>query len=199
VLLIIDEYITGFGRMGKFWASEYWDIRPDIVMFAKGLASGYMPMACVGITEEIYEGMTKRDTPFAHVYTYGGHPVSCAVALKTIEILIRENLIEKAAETGRYVQGRLSNIQKQLPYVGDVRGSGLYFGIELVANKDTKEPFDPEKNVSITIRARLYEKGIIVGGFGPNNITLGPPLIITRDEIDYVLDGLEWAIKSIEP
>ncbi len=199
VLLIIDEYITGFGRMGKFWASEYWDIRPDIMMFAKGLASGYMPMACVGIAEEIYEGMTKTDMPFAHVYTYGGHPVSCAVALKNIEILFRENLIEKAAKMGVYLRDRLSHIQKQSPYVGDVRGSGLYFGIELVANKETREPLDPEKKVSVGIRAQLLEKGIIVGGFGPNNITLGPPLIITREELDYVLDGLERAIKSMEP
>jgi adenosylmethionine-8-amino-7-oxononanoate aminotransferase len=199
VLLFIDEYITGFGRMGKFFASEHWDIRPDIVMFAKGLASGYMPMACVGITEEIYEGMTKWDAPFAHVFTYGGHPVSCAVALKNIEILIRENLIEKAAKMGAYVKERLDHIQKQSPYVGDVRGTGLYFGIELVVDKGTKEPFDPRKNVSVGVRARCYEKGIIVGGFGPNNITLGPPLIITQDEIDYVLDGLESGIKSIEP
>jgi adenosylmethionine-8-amino-7-oxononanoate aminotransferase len=199
VLLIIDEYITGFGRMGKFFTSEYWDIKPDIIMFAKGLASGYLPMACVGITEEIYEGMTKNDTSFAHVFTYGGHPVSCAVALKNIEIIERENLIEKAEKMGVYAKDRLKNIQKQSPYVGDVRGMGLYFGIELVANKDRKEPFAPEKNVSVGVRARLYEKGIIVGGFGPNNITLGPPLIITKDEIDCVLDGLEWGLKTIKP
>ena len=104
VLLIIDEYITGFGRMGKWFASEYWDIRPDLVMFAKGLASGYMPMACIGITEEIYQGMTSKDAPFAHVFTYGGHPVCCAVALKTIEILSRDNLMERAIEMQGHIQ-----------------------------------------------------------------------------------------------
>jgi adenosylmethionine-8-amino-7-oxononanoate aminotransferase len=199
VLLIIDEYITGFGRMGKFFACEHWDIKPDIVMFAKGLCSGYLPMACIGITEEIYEGMTKADSPFPHVFTYGGHPVSCAVALKNIEIMIRDNLIERSAKMGEYLRERLTGIQKRTSYVGDVRGLGLYFGIELVTNKDTGEPFAPEKKVSAGIRTRLLERGIIVGGFGPNNLTLGPPLIITKDEIDYVLDGLEWALKNIEP
>jgi adenosylmethionine-8-amino-7-oxononanoate aminotransferase len=199
VFLIIDEYITGFGRMGKFWAGEYWSIRPDLIMFAKGLASGYLPMACIGITEEIYKGMTKNDIPFAHVFTYGGHPVGCAVALKNIEIIERENLVEKAEKMGVYIKDRLKKIQKDCPYLGDVRGMGLYFGLDLVSDKETRKPFAPEKNVSVGVRARLYEKGLIVGGFGPNNITLGPPLIITKDEIDCVLDGLEWGLKTIEP
>jgi adenosylmethionine-8-amino-7-oxononanoate aminotransferase len=201
ILLIIDEYITGFGRMGKFFASENWDIRPDIVMFAKGLASGYMPIACVGITQKVYEGMTKTDTPFPHVYTYGGHPVSCAVALKTVEILQRENLIEKAAKTGIYLKERLTHIQKQSPYVGDVRGFGLFFCIELVADKASKKPFDPARKVSTAIRESLLEKGVMVGVLGLNspNLMLAPPLVITRDELDYVLDGLEWGIKSFKP
>jgi len=201
ILLIIDEYITGFGRMGKFFASEHWDIRPDIIMFAKGLASGYMPIACIGIKKEVYEGMTKTDAPFPHVYTYGGHPVSCAVALRTVEILQRENLIEKAAKTGAYIKERLSHIQSQSPYVGDVRGIGLYFCMELVADKATKKPFDPARKVSAAVRERVLEKGVIVGNLGPNNahIILAPPLIMTRDELDYVLDSLEWGIKNFKP
>jgi adenosylmethionine-8-amino-7-oxononanoate aminotransferase len=201
VLLIIDEYITGFGRMGKFFASEYWDIRPDIMMFAKGLAGGYMPIACLGITKGVYEGMTKTDAPFPHVYTYGGHPVSCAVALKTVEILQRENLIEKAAKTGVYIKERLSHIQGQSPYVGDVRGFGHFFCIELVADKATKKPFDPAKKASGMVRELVLGKGVMVGVLGPNNATLmlAPPLIITREELDYVLDALEWGIKNFKP
>ena len=125
VLLIIDEVINGFGRTGKFWASEHWDIIPDIIVFSKGIAGGYMPIAGVGITEEIYESMIKNDKPFPHVFTYGGHPASCAVALKNIEIMLRDNLIEKAAETGIYLKQRLSKMQEQSPYVGDIRGRGL--------------------------------------------------------------------------
>lgn len=201
VLLIIDEYITGFGRMGKFFASEYWDIKPDMMMFAKGLASGYMPVACLGITKGVYEGMTKTDAPFPHVYTYGGHPVSCAVASKTVEILQRENLIEKAEKTGVYIKERLSHIQEQSPYVGDVRGFGHFFCIELVADKATKKPFDPQKKVSGMVRQRILEKGVMVGVLGPKNATLmlAPPLIITREELDYVLDALEWGIKNFKP
>jgi adenosylmethionine-8-amino-7-oxononanoate aminotransferase len=201
ILLIIDEYITGFGRMGKFFASEHWDIKPDIMMFAKGLASGYMPIACVGIRKEVYEGMTKTDTPFPHVYTYGGHPVSCAVALKTVEILQRENLIEKAAKTGVYIKERLSHIEKQSPYVGDVRGSGMFFCIEMVADQATKKPFDPAKKVSTAVRERVLEKGVMVGVLGANNanLMLAPPLIIKRDELDRVLDALEWGLKNFRP
>jgi adenosylmethionine-8-amino-7-oxononanoate aminotransferase len=156
-------------------------------------------MAAIGITDEIYDGLTKSDTPFPHVFTYGGHPVSCAVALKTIEIIIRDGLLEKAVTTGSYIKDRLTHMQNESPYVGDVRGFGLYYGIELVKNNETGEPFEPEKQVSVKMRARLFDKGIVVGGFGPNNITLGPPLIISRDEVDYVLDGLEWSLGKIEP
>ncbi len=199
VLLMIDEYITGFGRMGKLWASEYWSIEPDTIMFAKGLGSGYMPIAAVGIREEIYQGMMKNDKPFPHVFTYGGHPVSCAVALKNIEIMLRDNLIEKAQETGGYIRDRLSALQKQSPYVGDLRGSGLYFTLDLVANKETKEPFTPAKKINLGIKARMAEKGIIIGSLGPNDIALAPPLIITRTELDHILDALEQEIRDIKP
>jgi putrescine aminotransferase len=199
VLLIIDEVITGFGRTGNFFASEHFGIRPDIMTMSKGLASGYMPMGCIALTEEVYEGMTKRDIPFAHVFTYGGHPIGCAVALKTTEIMKRENLMERAIAMEEHIRRRLHQIQKDSPYIGDVRGLGLYFGIELVEDKRMRKPFDPAKNVPVRVRARLYEKGMIVGGFGPNNVTLGPPLIITKDEIDFVLDGLKWAVKGIKP
>ena len=100
---------------------------------------------------------------------------------------------------GDYIRERMTRIQKASPWVGDVRGIGLYYGIELVKNKETGEPFAPEKKVSVKVRERLFGKGIIVGGFGPNNITLGPPLIISKDEVDYVLDGLEWSFGKIEP
>jgi len=197
VLLIIDEVISGFGRMGRFWASEHWDIKPDMMVFAKGLASAYMPIAGLSVSDEIYDGITKSDVPYPHVFTFGGHPVSCAVAVKHLEILERDNLIEKGAQMGLYLLDRLRTIQKESSHIGDVRGMGLDYGIELVADKATKEPFNPEQRVGMRIRALLLEKGIIVGGFGPNNITLGPPLIISKDELDHVVDGLEWAIRSV--
>lgn len=199
ILLIVDEYITGFGRMGRFFVSEHFGIQPDMVMFAKGLGGGYFPMAALGITEDVYEGLIKTDQAFPHVFTYGGHPVSCAVALKAVEIMIRHGLMEKATRVGKEIRDRLDTMQEKSPYIGDVRGFGLYFGIELVADKTTREPFAPERKVSVAVRARLADKGIIVGGFGPNNITLGPPLIITMDEVEYVLDGLDRAIGEIEP
>jgi adenosylmethionine-8-amino-7-oxononanoate aminotransferase len=167
------------------------------MVFAKGLASAYMPIAGLSVSDEIYDGITKANVPYPHVFTFGGHPVSCAVAAKHLEILERESLVERGAQMGLHLLGRLKTIQAESAHIGDVRGMGLDYGVELVANKATKEPFDPEQKVGMRIRALLLEKGIIVGGFGPNNITLGPPLIITKDEVDHVLDGLEWAIKKV--
>ena len=150
---------AGFGRMGRFFAGDAFGIKPDIVMFAKGLGGGYFPMAAIGMTDEIYDGITKKDTAYPHVFTYGGHPVSCAVALKTIEIIDRDALMEKANTTGDYIRERMTRIQNTSPWVGDVRGIGLYYGIELVKNKETGEPFPPEKKVSMKVRERLFGPG----------------------------------------
>lgn len=195
VLLHIDEVITGFGRTGKLWGCNHWDIRPDIMVFSKGLASGYMPIAGMGVTEEVYKGLTKGDKPFPHGFTYGGHAVACAVALKNIEIILRDKLVENAATIGKYIQTRLEAIKEQSPFVGDVRGWGLHYVMELVKDKTTKEPL----NVAYGISDRLYNKGFVMGRLAPFTVGLAPPLIITKAEIDSVLEELEKEIKNIKP
>jgi len=198
VLLIIDEVITGFGRTGKFFASEHWGIKPDIMTFSKGLASSYMPMAGTVISEKIYQAIKESGNPFLHVFTFGGHPVGCAVALKNIEIILGENLVDNAAKTGTYLLERLDALQKKSPYIGAVRGRGLWCGVELVADKDTKATFDPGKKVPKGVLSRCREKGVILGGFAGDVLGIGPPLIIKKDEIDKVVDALEWALQRIQ-
>ena len=196
VLLIIDEVITGFGRNGKLWCCQIYDLKPDILVFAKGLAAAYIPMAGVGITDEIYKGITAHDAMFPQVHTFGGHAAGCAVALKTIEITLKEKLADNAAKMGKYILERLAPLKKQSPYVGDVRGLGMATGIELVANKDTKEPLDGVKTMEVV--SRCYENGVIIVTFGDNILRWGLPLIATKEDIDIFLDTVEWAIKGIQ-
>jgi len=199
VLLIIDEYITGFGRTGKFFASEHSGLRPDIMIFSKGLASGYLPIVGIAFSEEIYNGLAQNDTYPIHGFTYTGHAVCCAVALKNIEIMLRDKLVENAAEMGKHIQKRLAVIQERQPYIGDVRGSGLYWMEEPVADKSTKAQFEPKKKAQLLaqLRSRLREKGILAGALGLG-IGLYPPLIITREEVDYVLDAMEWSYSGVK-
>ena len=200
VLLIIDEVITGFGRTGKFWGHEHWGIKPDLMTMAKGLACGYVPISALGMTEEIYKGITQSDNPFLHIHTFGGHSVACAVALKNLEIMERENLTERAAKMGAYYQERMAEIKDKSPYVGDARGIGMWGRLQLVADKRTKECFDPEKQVGFQLVGRiLSEKQILVGSFGNDIVMAGPPLTCTKEEIDAVVDAFEWALAGIEP
>ena len=200
VLLIIDEVITGFGRTGKFWGHEHWGIKPDLMTMAKGLACGYMPIAALGMTEEIYKGLTQSDNPFLHIHTFGGHSVACAVALKSIEITMRENLTERAAKMGAYYQERMAEIEKKSPYVGDAHGIGMWGRLQLVANKRTKERFDPKKQVGFQLVARLLsEKRILIGSFGDDIVMGGLPLTCSKEELDYLIDAFDWAVQTIQP
>lgn len=194
VLLHIDEVITGFGRTGSLWGCDHWDIRPDIFIFSKGLASGYMPIAGLGITEEIYKGMTQGDKPFPHGFTYGGHTAACAVALKNLEIIFRDKLVENSANMGEYIRKRMDAMQEQSPYVGEVRGRGLHFIMELVKDRNTKEPL----NVAFAIMDRMNQKGLLMGRHVPHGLGIAPPLIITKEELDLALDEFEMELKNIK-
>jgi adenosylmethionine-8-amino-7-oxononanoate aminotransferase len=200
VLLIIDEVITGFGRTGKFWGHEHWGIKPDLMTMAKGLACGYVPIAALGMTEEIYKGISQSDNPFLHIHTFGGHSVACAVALKNLEIMQRENLTERAANMGAYYQERMAEIENKSPYVGDAHGIGMWGRLQLVANKRTKERFDPKKQVGFQMVARvLSEKQILIGSFGDDIVMGGLPLICSKEELDSLIDAFDWAVAGIEP
>lgn len=208
VLLIMDEVITGFGRTGKFWAHQHWNVIPDLITSSKGITSGYIPMAAVGISEKVYRGLSSSDRPYPHLHTFTGHPVACAVSLKVIEIMERENLVEKAAKTGEYIRERLASLQNKSPYVGHVNGLGMLNAIELVADKGTRSPLVAKVPAPLQIASIMLKRGILFGS--PSGLwraekpmptvrmPVAPSVIISREDLDYLLDVLEEAVLGIE-
>jgi len=188
ILLIVDEVQSGMGRTGKWWAIEHWGVEPDIVVSAKGIASGLPLGAC--IARESVMTWPKG----AHGNTYGGNPIACAASLATID-LIEEKYLANAAEVGQYTLDALEEIKARHTSIGDVRGKGLMIGVEFVKDKDTKEP-----NVEIRemIEQRAFEHGLLSLGCGKSSIRLAPPLCITKQEVDEGLEIFEEAITSSE-
>mgnify|MGYP001070976950 CR=1 FL=1 len=191
-LLICDEVICGFGRTGKAFGFMNYDVKPDIITMAKGITSAYLPLSATAVKREIYEAYTGTDDydRFRHVNTFGGNPAACALALKNLEIMENENLIERSRELGERLLKELEVLKKH-PNVGDVRGKGLLLGVELVENKETKEPAGVGKMNKVIQLCK--EKGLLVGKNGDtvagynNVLQLSPPLSITEDDFTFIV------------
>lgn len=197
LLLIMDEVCTGFGRTGKWFGCEHWDIVPDILVVAKGMSSGYQPIGAAIVTKEVGDAFYgEADKAFMGGYTFGGHPITCAAALANIEIMEKESLVARAKEMGDYLFGELEGF-KEHKVVGDIRGLGLQIGIELVKDKASKEKFPPEERVGIRIRDRAFELGLMIRE-RYDTLGLAPPLILTKEEADRILEILDRAISDIE-
>jgi putrescine aminotransferase len=201
VLLIDDEVMTGFGRTGKMFAIEHWDVKPDIMTMAKGLTSAYLPFGAVAFSREIWETL-KGSNLIA--YTYSGHPVCAAASVKALEIYERDKVVENAARMGKCALERLKQELEPLPCVGGVNGLGLMIGIEIVADKATKRPFDRKLNIMQQLHNRALEKGLYIrvsdiGGTPGDRVCFAPPLIITTDEVDKAIDILYSVISSLFP
>lgn len=190
ILLIIDEVICGFGRTGEWFGIQHYGVQPDIMTMAKGITSGYVPLGGVGCTEEI----VKPIEIFQHLHTYGNHPVSCAAALKNIEIMKRENLIQKSKIMGAYFLEGLKTLSHH-PTVGEVRGTGLWTAIDLTVDKKTRVPFPLDRLNSLVSRAK--GKGVIIKFMGPA-LEFAPPLIIQKEEIDEAVKILDQCISEEE-
>jgi 4-aminobutyrate aminotransferase len=188
ILLIFDEVQSGMGRTGKMWASEHFGVVPDIVVTAKGLASG-LPLSVMVARAELMHWQ-----PGAHASTFGGNPVACAAAMETIRLL-EEKYIANAAHMGEYILGRLADWPKRHQIVGDVRGLGLMIGIELVKNQETREP-NPDIRRKVVKRA--FEGGVLLLGCGESTVRLMPPLVVEQDQADYALDVLDRCLKEAE-
>ncbi|MFQ5933891.1 MAG: aspartate aminotransferase family protein, partial [Dehalococcoidia bacterium] len=197
VLLIVDEVITGFGRTGKMFASEHWDIKPDIMTTAKGLTSGYVPMGATVASKKVADNFIGgEEKTFNHLFTFGGHPVGAAAALKNLEIMEDENLVENSAEMGTYMHEQLQVLYEH-PIVGDVRGGlGLLGSIELVKDRETKEKFPKEAKLGEKLTENFLERGILTRQRG-ETIFLSPPLCINRDEVDFLVRGLNESIAEV--
>jgi len=188
ILLIFDEVQCGMGRTGKMWASEHFGVAPDILITAKGIASG-MPLGVMVARAEVMNW-----GPGAHASTFGGNPVCCAAAMETIRLL-QEKYISNAARMGEYILERLGNWREKHPLVGDVRGLGLMVGVELVKSQQTREPH-PEARQKVIRRA--FEQGVLILGCGESTVRFMPPLIVEREQIDYALEVLERCIEETE-
>ncbi|MEW9676755.1 aspartate aminotransferase family protein [Lentibacillus sp. L22] len=201
VLLIIDEVICGFGRTGKMFGHQHFDIKPDIVTMAKGLTSAYLPLSVTAVRKDIYQTFEKNgeNNHFRHVNTFGGNPAACALALKNIEILQEEKLVNRAAVLGERLQNELGELTSH-PYVGDVRSLGFVMGIEMVEDKNTKEPASSERVGKIVSDCKA--NGLIIGKNGDtvagyNNIlALCPPLSCSDDDLEFIVSVIKKVFKE---
>jgi len=188
LLLIDDEVQSGMGRTGKWFAIEHWDVEPDIICSAKGLASG-MPLGAIIAKSEVMDWVGG-----SHASTFGGNPLSCAAAIAVIEVIKEEKLLENATKQGIYIMKRLEELKARSEIVGDVRGKGLMVGLEIVEDKKSKKPA-PEKVKEIMMRS--WKRGVAVITCGASTIRIAPPLPITRELIDSALDIIEDTVKEV--
>ncbi|WP_420724810.1 MULTISPECIES: aspartate aminotransferase family protein [unclassified Hwanghaeella] len=195
ILLIADEVICGFGRTGEWFGTNTFGIEPDLITMAKGLSSGYLPIAATGVSDRVANMIIDNGGEFYHGYTYSGHPVAAAVALRNIEIIERENLVQKTkTETGPYLAKKLEEI-KDHPLVGEVRCIGLIGGIELTKNKQTREGFAPAGRVGTMCRDHFFKRNAIMRACG-DTMVLSPPLIIQPAEIDELVGVLRQCLDA---
>lgn len=205
VLLIFDEVMSGFGRSGKNFAMDHWGVKPDVVCLAKGISCGYSPLGAAMVTERVLEVFKKGSGNFVHGHTYGGNPLSCAVGSKVLDIIIRENIVENSRIQGEYLLKKLQKLAEESSIIGDVRGLGLFLGVEFVKDKQTKQPFPKDKAVNGLITSIGLKNGIVLypdgggiwGELG-DHILLTPPLNITREEIDELFVRLSSTIQQAE-
>jgi adenosylmethionine-8-amino-7-oxononanoate aminotransferase len=197
VLLIFDEIITGFGRTGKMFAAEHWGVVPDIMTLAKGLSSGYAPIGatiCRAHIARQFDGA--KGKALAHLLTFGGQAVACAAALANLDILVQENLVDNAAQQGRYLLSQLQELATRHPTVGDVRGLGLLCALELVKDRRTKEPFAAEGPESTRLLEILADLGMLTRA--DTNLYLAPPLCIQRHEVDHLVAMVDAGLTRFE-
>ena len=198
VLYVHDEVITAFGRLGHWFASEdVYGLVPDIICCAKGITSGYQPLGAALISAEIFDVISSagKESSFAQGYTYTGHPVCCAAALKNLEIMERERLLEHVRSVGPYFEQKIFELA-DLPLVGDARGRSFMFALEFVCDKHTKELFTPEVQIATRVTDAARRRGLVARGIGEMAL-FSPPLILTREQIDFIVETLRASIEEV--
>ena len=205
VLLVVDEVLTGFGRTGRAFGVDHWDVVPDLIVCGKGISSGYAPLGATLVSEEIAGALNAGSGLLVHGHTYGGNPLACAAGLAVQEYMRHHELVGRSAELGTYLLERAARLLER-PSVGDVRGGkGLFLGVEFVADKDQRRPYPRELKLAETVLSTGLEHGITLfaGGGGDRGhagdcLIIAPPLVITREQIDEAIDLLEAAIAEAE-
>jgi adenosylmethionine-8-amino-7-oxononanoate aminotransferase len=206
ILLAADEVITGFGRTGWWFASEKYDIKPDLITCAKGLSSSYAAIGAVLVADRVYDAFNSETAMFSHGITFGGHPVGCAIALKNLEIMERDGIVTGVAEQEATFRAQLETLL-ELDIVGDLRGTGYLWALELVKDKETRETFTHEESESLLrgfVSPQLFEKGLIcrADDRGDPVVQISPPLVARKEEFDQIVgilgDVLTEAWKRIK-
>ena len=200
ILLIADEVITGFGRLGQPFGTQVYGLQPDLITVAKMLTSAYVPMSALYVSDTIYQAIADASAAvgvFGHGYTYGGHPVACAVALEALKIYESDRIVEHVQRVAPRLQAGLRRYVGH-PLVGDVRGLGLIGAIELAADPAARKPFDPARGVGAYLVRRAQAHGLIVRVMAGDIIAFSPPLVITEAQIDEMLDKFDRALRDTE-
>ncbi|HCP81800.1 MAG TPA: aspartate aminotransferase family protein, partial [Octadecabacter sp.] len=204
VLLILDEVMCGMGRTGTLFACEQDDVRPDIVTIAKGLGAGYQPIGAMICSGEIYSAIENGTGFFQHGHTYMGHPIACAAANAVVTKLTDGGYADRAAKMGNYLNDALQAEFGQHPHVGDIRGRGMFRGLEFVADRDSKSPFDPNLKIAARLKAAAMDNGLIcypmngtIDGVRGDHVLLAPPFICTNAQIDELVDKLSASLTAV--
>jgi adenosylmethionine-8-amino-7-oxononanoate aminotransferase len=204
VLLILDEVMCGMGRTGTFFACEYDGVTPDIVTIAKGLGAGYQPIGAMLCSAKIYQAIENGSGFFQHGHTYLGHPVASAASHAVVSEILENNLLDTVQKQGLKLQKHLSEVFGQHPNIGDARGRGLFQGLEIVSNRETKAPLDSALGTAKKIKAAAFEAGLIcypmsgtIDGKNGDHILLAPPFIMSDDQIGELVDKLKTAVDQV--
>lgn len=197
ILLIADEIVCGFGRTGKMFGVQHWGIVPDIMTMAEGIVSSYLPLGAAIATDEVAQEFAGGGNYSPHLFTFAGYPVAAASALKNIEIIEKEGMVQVAADLGAYFKEQLDGFVGDHPIVGDVRGLGLLLAIELVKNRETKEQFLPEDKVESRLNEKFRSHGLLLRT-GNHVVNIAPPLCVTRDDIDEIVHALDLSLWELE-
>jgi len=196
VLFASDEVITGFGRTGTWFGLEHWGVEPDIMQFAKAITSGYFPFGGVGVNDEIARVLDQAGGPWTHAYTYSAHPVGCAIALRTIQIIEREHLVAAASRKGAHLLNALRERLGGHPHVGEIRGKGLMCAVEFVKDRTTKAEFTIEEQIGARIHAEAQRRGLFSRVRG-DVFALAPPFITPDPLLDRIADILAESTKAV--
>ena len=197
ILLIFDEVQTGFGKTGKWFACEHWNVTPDIMTLGKGLTGGYLPLGVAITTPRVYEVFRKPGSELRSGSTYGGHTTACATTLVNIKIIEKEGPVKKAAETGAYIKKRLDTFRKKHTIIGDIRGIGMLWAVELMADPKLKKSLDLKLKVGAWIRDYCWKNGMILRNNG-DILVIAPALVMSRKEVDFMLKMVDEAISAAE-
>ena len=204
VLLIADEVMTGFGRTGRRFAVDHWNVIPDILVGGKGLAGGYMPMGMIAVQQSLVEQCEAKGADFMF-YTYSSHPTACAVADRVLEIMEREHLVERAAEMGARLGAQLKEELSGHPMVGDIRGTGMFWGVEMVRDRASRAPYPAAMKVASRVVAAGLKRGLFVypatgmARPGGDAVMVTPPFVIGTDEIEYIVSRLRATLDDVHP